>query len=144
MSSFSKLLIPAVSLFALLSLTQVEAIKLKQTVKTISTASTTTDSSSSSSTDDSTTVTDTDPITSMKTATFSNSNPEYSAYYSNYTYNSSEYLAVSLLLTNYDASWIDTTDGTDGVWLGIGFDNDEMSYTNVVVCMLLYNSSADN
>ena len=47
-------------------------------------------------------------------------------------------------MTNYDATWIDTTDGSDGVWVGIGFDNDEMSYTNVVVCMLYYNTSNEN
>lgn len=83
----------------------------------------------------------TDP--SIKTSTFSASTPEYSAFYSNYTVNDTDYLSVSLLLTNYDASWITDADGSDGLWLGIGFGNTEMSLTNVVVCSIYFNSSDD-
>jgi hypothetical protein len=44
---------------------------------------------------------------------------------------------MTLTLTNFDATYATSTDGSDGVWLGIGFDNTVMAPTNVVVCTCL-------
>jgi len=43
-------------------------------------------------------------------------------------------LDVSLLFANYDASWISTSDGSEGVWFGIGFDTTKLANSNFVVC----------
>ena len=53
------------------------------------------------------------------------------------------YLNISLSLQNYDAtSWAATTDGTVGVWFGIGFNSAVMTPANVVVCEFMYTGAA--
>jgi len=65
--------------------------------------------------------------------------PFYSTSYFNYTSESGEdYLSMVLSLQHYDATWITETDGSQGVWLGIGFNTDSMFPSNVVVCYLGY------
>ena len=65
--------------------------------------------------------------------------PSYSLSYYNYTADSGEdYLALTLSLQDYDATWITEADGSQGVWLGIGFDTQSMYTSNVVVCYLGY------
>ena len=45
---------------------------------------------------------------------------------------------MTLFLDNYDATWITTDDGSEGIWMGIGFNSAVMTPTNVVVCQYLY------
>jgi len=54
-------------------------------------------------------------------------------------------ITVTLSLSGYDATWITATDGSQGVWLGIGWNSKLMPGTNVVVCYYNYtNTIADH
>jgi hypothetical protein len=65
--------------------------------------------------------------------------PVYQATYYNFTNGTgANYLYMRLSLLGYNASWINTTDGTMGLWLGIGFDTRTAFPANVVICNISF------
>mmetsp|Transcript_9068 Transcript_9068/g.6824 ORF Transcript_9068/g.6824 Transcript_9068/m.6824 type:complete len:98 (+) Transcript_9068:287-580(+) len=60
------------------------------------------------------------------------------SYYSYVGEDGETYLEVFLKLTNLDASWITHSDGSQGIWMGIGFDTKHVLEANTVVCYLPY------
>ncbi len=53
-------------------------------------------------------------------------------------------LDITLSLYYYDATWITTTDGSEGVWMAVGFNSNSMSGANVVYCYITYTGSASD
>jgi hypothetical protein len=47
-------------------------------------------------------------------------------------------LSIALSITGYDGSWISTTDGSEGMWMAVGFNSKFMPGTNVVYCYIPY------
>ena len=74
---------------------------------------------------------------------FSGGGSTFEVTYSNSTSGGSDILEVSLILTGYDATWLTSTDGSKGVYLGIGWNSVAMGGTNVVMCTLYYTGSGD-
>lgn len=47
-------------------------------------------------------------------------------------------------LTNYDTSAFNGTDGSEGLWVGIGLGGREMPGTDVIVCTVNYTNNSNN
>ena len=63
----------------------------------------------------------------------------YTATYNTFYQDEANYFNVTLNLANVDTSAVTTTDGTDGIWVGLGFNSATMYPANVILCTFLYN-----
>lgn len=73
--------------------------------------------------------------TTTHTTTLNAASPQIKASYLIENYDTSPNLVITLNVTNYTTTAWTSTDGTKGMWLGLGFGNTRMVKTDIVRCV---------